>query len=60
MRTLAVQYLEYAPRDTTPAKVRERLRQAFELLRISIVILSQDLPPHIEDVVAEVTDRVAR
>lgn len=55
MRTLAVQYLEYASREATPAKVRERLREAFELLPISIVILGWDLPPRLEEIVAEVT-----
>jgi len=57
MTTIAVQYLEYAPRDSTPAKVRQRLRQAFELLPISIVILGWDLPPRLEEAVAEETAR---
>ena len=57
MRTIAVQYLEYAPPGATPAKVRERLRQAFELLPISIVILGWDLPPRLEETVAEETAR---
>jgi len=57
MRTIAVQYLEYAPRGATPAKVRLRLRQAFELLPISIVILGWDLPPHLEEAVAKETTR---
>ena len=57
MTTTAVQYLEYAPRNATPAKVRQRLRQAFELLPISIVILGWDLPPRLEEAVAEETTR---
>ncbi|HXQ33295.1 MAG TPA: hypothetical protein VN843_04660, partial [Anaerolineales bacterium] len=57
MTTFAVQYLEYAPRDATPSKVRERLRRAFELLPISIVILGWDLPPRLEEAVAEETTR---
>ena len=57
MPTLAVQYLEYAPPNATPAKVRERLRQAFEFLPISIVILGWDLPARLEEVVAEETAR---
>lgn len=57
MTTLAVQYLEYAPRDATPAKVRQRLREAFELLPISFVILGWDLPPRLEEAVAEETAR---
>src|SRR5688500_1885074 len=57
MPTIAVQYLEYAPRDATPAKVRERLRQSFELLPISIVILGWDLSPRLEEAVAEETAR---
>jgi hypothetical protein len=55
MTSFAVQYLEYAPSDATPAKVRERLRQAFELLPISIVILGWDLPRRLEEAVAEET-----
>jgi hypothetical protein len=39
MKTIAAQYLEYAPRGATPTQVRQRLRQAFELLPISILIL---------------------
>jgi hypothetical protein len=57
MRNIAVQYLEYAPRSATPAKVRQRLRQAFELLPISIVILGWDLPPRLEEAVAKETTR---
>jgi hypothetical protein len=53
MRTIAVQYLEYAPPDATPGEVRQRLRQAFELLPISIVILGWDLPRRLEEAVAE-------
>lgn len=57
MTIIAAQYLEYAPPDATPARVRERLRQAFELLPISIVILGWDLSSRIEDAVAEETAR---
>lgn len=57
MKTIAAQYLEYAPSDATPAKVRERLRQAFDLLPISILILGWDLPPRLEEAVAEETAR---
>lgn len=57
MKTHAVQYLEYAPQDATPAKVRERLRHALELLPISIVILGWDLPLQLEEAVAEETAR---
>jgi hypothetical protein len=53
MTIIAAQYLEYAPPNATPAKVRERLRQAFELLPISIVILGWELPRRIEAAVAE-------
>ncbi len=59
MKTIAAQYLEYAPSDVTPAQVRERLRQAFDLLPISIVILGWDLPPQLEDTVAEETSQHA-
>src|SRR5262245_46061629 len=57
MTTLAVQYLEYAPPDATPAKVCERLRQAFDILPISTVILGWDLPHRLEEAVAKETAR---
>lgn len=57
MTIIAAQYLEYAPLDATSARVRERLRQAFELLPISIVILGWDLPRRLEEAVAEETAR---
>ena len=57
MKTIAVQYLEYAAPDATPEQVRERLRQAFAILPISIVILGWDLPPQLEETVAEETAR---
>ena len=57
MKTTAVQYLEYAPPDATPEQVRERLRQAFNILPISIVILGWDLPSPLEETVAEETAR---
>lgn len=55
MKTITVQYLEYAPHDGTPAQVRERLRQAFDLLPISIVVLGWDLPPQLEEEIVEET-----
>jgi hypothetical protein len=57
MTIFAVQYLEYAPPDATPAKVRALLRQAFDILPISIVILGWDLPDRLEEAVAEETAR---
>lgn len=57
MRIFAAQYLEYAPHGATPAQVRERLRQAFELLPISLVIIGWDLPRRLEEAVAEETGR---
>ena len=57
MKTIAAQYLESVPSGTTPAKVRQRLREAFELLPLSIVILGWDLPQRFEDAVAEETTR---
>jgi hypothetical protein len=53
MKTIAAQYLEYAPRDSTPAEAGQRLRQAFELLPLSIVILGWGLPQPVEDAVAK-------
>ena len=53
MKTIAAQYLEYAPPDATPAKVRQRLREAFEIVPLSLIILGWDLPPRLEDAVAE-------
>ena len=57
MKTIAAQYLEYAPEQATPSEVRERLRKAFELLPISIVILGWDLPQSLEEAAAEETAR---
>lgn len=57
MKNIATQYLEYAPGDATPAEVRQRLREAFDLLPLSVVILGWDLPEHLEDAVAEETAR---
>lgn len=55
MKTIAAQYLEYAHKDATPAQVCERLRQAFELLPLSMIILGWDLPQRLEEAVAEET-----
>jgi hypothetical protein len=57
MTIIAAQYLEYAPPNATPATVRDQLRQAFDLLPISIVILGWDLPRRLEEAVAEETAR---
>lgn len=53
MKTIAAQFLEYAPRAVTPAQVRRQLREAFEILPLSIIILGWDLPSRLEDAVAE-------
>ena len=53
MKTIAAQYLEYAPRASRPAQVRQRLREAFEILPLSIIILGWNLPRRLEDAVAE-------
>jgi hypothetical protein len=53
----AVQYLESRYPDATPTTVRRRLRQAFERLPISLVLLGWDLPMFLEEVVAEETTR---
>lgn len=53
MKAIAAQYLEYAPRGSTPAQARQRLREAFEILPLSIIILGWDLPRRLEDAVAE-------
>ena len=55
MTRIAAKYLEYTPPEATPAKVRERLRQVFELLPMSIVILGWDLPQVLEWAAAEET-----
>jgi hypothetical protein len=57
MRTLAAQYLEHAPPDATPALVRQRLRQAFDTLPLSIIALGWDLPHALEDAVADESAR---
>jgi hypothetical protein len=53
----AVQYLESRYPDATPTTVRRRLRQVFERLPISLVLLGWDLPVFLEEVVAEETTR---
>ena len=57
MAAFAVQYLESPYPDATPARVRRRLRQAFERLPISFVLLGWELTPAIEEAVAEETTR---
>lgn len=57
MKPLATQYLEYAPPEATPVQVRQRLRQAFDLLPISMVILGWDLPSQLEEAVAAETSQ---
>jgi hypothetical protein len=53
----AVQYLENPYPEATPAAVRRRLCQACERLPISLVLLGWDLPPAIEEAVAQETTR---
>jgi hypothetical protein len=53
MTTIALQFLEYAHPKATPARVRERLRRALESFPGSMVLLGWDLPPRLEDSVAE-------
>ncbi len=57
MAVFAVQYLESPYPDATPARVRRRLRQAFERLPINSVLLGWELTPAIEEAVAEETAR---
>lgn len=57
MTIFAAQYLESAPEGTTPADVHRRLRQAFERLPFSMILLGWDLSPRLEDVVANETAR---
>lgn len=56
MKIIAAQYLEYAPPDATPANIRQRLREAFDTLPLSAIVLGWDLPPRLEDVVADECD----
>ena len=53
----AVQYLESLHPGATPNAVRRHLRQACERLPISLVLLGWELPPAIEEAVAEETTR---
>ena len=55
MITFTVQYLGTRPKNVTPKEVRERLREAFQRLPISMVLLDWDLPPALEEAVAEET-----
>lgn len=57
MAVFAVQYLESPYPDATPARVRRRLRQAFERLPMDFVLLGWELTPAIEEAVAEETAR---
>jgi hypothetical protein len=57
MTTFAVQYLENPPADISLTEIRQRLRDAFSRLPISLVLLGWDLPERIEDIVAEETTR---
>lgn len=54
---LVIQYLEPSPetKAITPQAARERLRQAFERLLFDAVLLGWDLPPQLEQAVAEET-----
>jgi hypothetical protein len=53
MKTVAAQFLEYPPPDATPAEVRQRLREAIDILPLSVIALGWDLPPSLEDAIAE-------
>lgn len=57
MKSFAAQYLEYAPRDATPSQVRQRLREAFQQLPLSMIIIGWNPPQRLEDAVAEETAR---
>ena len=57
MTTFAVQYLESPYPNASPATVRRLLRQACERLPISLVLLGWELPPALEEAVAEETSR---
>jgi hypothetical protein len=50
---IAAQFLEYAPHGITPAVARARLRQVFEELPISLLMLGWNLPERLEAAVAE-------
>lgn len=52
MTRFSVQFLESAYPQATPLAVRERLRQACEILPIESVLLGWDLPPALEEAVA--------
>ncbi len=57
MTIFAAQYLESAPEGVSPAEVRRRLRQAFERLPLSLILLGWSLPPKLENAAAEETAR---
>jgi hypothetical protein len=57
MTILAVQYLESEPANVAPDDVRLRLRQAFEALPISMILLGWHLSERLEGAVAEETAR---
>jgi len=55
MNILAAQYLESLPPGLTPQLARERLRQAFDTLPLTHILLGWEVPPAIEQAVAEET-----
>jgi hypothetical protein len=58
MTTFAVQYLGSRPANTSPDKVRDRLRKAHDRLPLSMILLDWDLPRELEDAVAEEASRL--
>jgi hypothetical protein len=57
MTILAAQYLEAVPIGATPKDVNLRLRQAFERLPISLILLGWGLPTKLEEEVAKEASR---
>lgn len=55
MTILAAQYLESIPPGLTPQQARARLRQAFDSLPLTHILLGWAVPPDIEQAVAEET-----
>lgn len=54
---LAAQFLERKPAGASPARVRARLHQTFDRLPLEAILLGWDLPPALEEAVAEETRR---
>lgn len=57
MKIVAAQYLESTPPGLTPQQARDRLRRALNILPLTHLLLGWDVPPAIEQAIADETAR---